>query len=566
MNEVAELQRVRQKLAAIPGSATILEALFALGPVGFQIYDARGRCLLVNQAFRDLFGSEPPPEYNVLHDDIAAANGVLGLVERAFAGEVVSTPPIWYDPRELRQIKVTAGRRIAITTTFFPLRDAAGAVSHVGIVFKDVTPEMEKRAREERARVEAEFLAKCSTVLAGSLDLQSTLQTLARLTIPHLADWCIIDLVADGGTIERMATAHGDSTREELLTELQRRYPPRPDGPQPTARVLRTGVPELLAEIDEHLLATLTVDEEHRELLRGLGLRSYLAVPLVARERTLGVIGLAFAESGRRHGAEELRLARDLASQAALAIDNARLYQQARVAVRVREEFLSVAGHELRTPLTAAQIHLDLAVRAVDRAPGAQADRVYDPKKRLHDADRLLRRLAALVDQLLDVSRLGSGRLVLDVEEVDLSALAQEVIDRLKEEAARSETPLVLSAPSPVIGRWDRARLDQVLSNLLSNALKYGAGQPVDVEVRSGGDDAIVVVRDRGIGIAPESRDRIFAKFERAAPEHHIGGLGLGLWICREIVEALAGDIDVTSSLGNGAVFTVRLPRAGQIL
>jgi len=148
MSQVSELQKVHEKLADIPGSAIILEALFALAPVGFQIYEASGRCLLVNQAFRDLFGSEPPPEYNVLRDEIAAANGMLGLVKRAFAGEVVSTPPLWYDPRELRQVAVTEGRRVAITTTFFPLRDSTGAVTHVGIVFKDVTPEMEKRARE----------------------------------------------------------------------------------------------------------------------------------------------------------------------------------------------------------------------------------------------------------------------------------------------------------------------------------------------------------------------------------------------------------------------------------
>jgi signal transduction histidine kinase len=561
MNDVAELQKVREKLAAIPGSAVILEALFALAPVGFQIYNANGRCLLVNQAFRDLFGSEPPPEYNILRDEIAAANGLLGLVERAFAGEVINAPPIWYDARELRQVTVTEGRRIAIETTFFPLRDEAGAVAHVGIVFKDVTAEMEKRAQEERARVEAEFLANCSAVLARSLDVTATLQTLARLTIPHVADWCVIDIVREDGTIERVATAHAMPEREELLAELQLRYPPRPDSGQPAARVLRSGQPELLEDVDDEVLAAHAVDADHAALLTSLALRSNLAVPLVAREKTLGVINLAFAESGRRYGSEELRVALDLAARAALAIDNARLYQQARDAVRVREEFLSVAGHELRTPLTAVQIHLELAVRAVQRAP-VQPDRVHDPKKRLQDADRLLRRLSGLVEQLLDVSRFGSGRLVLQPEEVDLSALAQEVIDRLKEEAARSGTPLALSAAPAVTGRWDRARLDQVLSNLLSNALKYGLGRPIDVEVRGEGGDAIAVVRDRGIGIAAESHARIFSKFERAASERQFGGLGLGLWICREIVEAMQGRIQVESSPGNGAVFTVRLPRA----
>src|SRR4051812_36634205 len=160
MEAVEELGRVRAKLAAIPGSEVILEALFALAPVGFQIFDARGRSLLVNQAFRDLFGSEPPPEYNALVDEVAAASGVLDLIKRAFAGEVISTPPFWYDPRELRQVKVD-GRRIAIVSTFFPLRNPTGEVAYVGIVHKDVTPEMEKRAQEERARAEAEWIARC---------------------------------------------------------------------------------------------------------------------------------------------------------------------------------------------------------------------------------------------------------------------------------------------------------------------------------------------------------------------------------------------------------------------
>ncbi len=199
MDEVGELARVREKLATIPGSGVILEALFALAPVGFQLYDAAGHSLLVNQAFRDLFGSEPPPDYSILEDDIAAANGMLGLVQRAFAGEVVSLPPIWYDPRQLKRVKVTEGRRVAILTTLFPLRDAAGAVPHVGIVFKDVTADMEKRAQEDRARRDAEFLARCSEVLAGSLEVETTLGSLARVAIPHLADFCVIDLIDQDG-------------------------------------------------------------------------------------------------------------------------------------------------------------------------------------------------------------------------------------------------------------------------------------------------------------------------------------------------------------------------------
>jgi signal transduction histidine kinase len=569
MNEVAELARVREKLATIPGSGVMLEALFALAPVGFQLYDVSGRSLLVNQAFRDLFASEPPPEYNVRRDEIAAANGMLDLVQRAFAGEVVSTPPIWYDPRELTQVKVTEGRRVAIATTLFPLRNDAGAVTHVGIVIKDVTADMEKRAQEEAARRDAEFLSRCSEVLAGSLDVDTTLSSLARIAIPHLADFCVIDVVDDDGSYRRVASAHVDPSKEAIVGELQRLYPPTPESPTPAAVALRTGRPELVFEVDEAAMAARAVDDGHRALLRELSVRSHLVVPLVARERVIASIGLVFAESGRHYGASELRLATDLASRAALALDNARLYREAHDAIRVRDDFLSVAGHELRTPLTAARLSLELVSRAAQRAAGHDATDATDGGplgRKVADLDRQIRRLGVLVDELLDVSRLRAGRIALYPEEVDLAALGREVVARVLDEGARAGTPISIRAPAPVVGRWDRARLDQVLSNLLSNAVKYGAGKPVQVDVGVDGDgdgaQAILVVRDNGIGIAPENATRIFRKFERAVPEQHFGGLGLGLWICRELVEAMSGHIEVESAPGRGATFTVRLARA----
>jgi signal transduction histidine kinase len=287
-----------------------------------------------------------------------------------------------------------------------------------------------------------------------------------------------------------------------------------------------------------------------------------LTVPLTARERILGTITLAFAASDRRHGPTELRIALDFAARSALAVDNARLYQEARDAAQVREDFLSVAGHELKTPLTAAQINLELVARAARRARFDEDGEGEPLTRRVALVERQMSRLGVLVDQLLDVSRLTSGRIALDLEEVELGALGHEVVGRVREEAARARTTLTVAAPEPVVGQWDRARVDQLLSNLLSNAMKYGAGCPVELEIRAQADQsALVVVRDRGVGIAPENQARIFRKFERAVSDRHFGGLGLGLWICREIVEAMRGTIQVESSPGRGATFTVRLPR-----
>ncbi len=217
-------------------------------------------------------------------------------------------------------------------------------------------------------------------------------------------------------------------------------------------------------------------------------------------------------------------------------------------AVRARDDFIAVAAHELRTPLTALEMQLELLERAIKKDPGAP---VLD---RVHKIVGSSRRLERLVNQLLDVSRITAGRLHLDPEPVDLGALVREVAARVGE----GNTPVVVSGVEEVRGRWDRLRLDQVVANLVGNAVKYGHGKPVEVELQQDGD-AILRVTDHGIGIEPERQKRLFQKFERAVGRE-FGGFGLGLWITRQIVEACGGSIQLWSEVGQGSVFTVRLP------
>jgi serine phosphatase RsbU (regulator of sigma subunit) len=190
----------------------------------------------------------------------------------------------------------------------------------LSVVAHDVT---ERKRTEEAQR----FLAELGATLASSLDYRTTLASVARLAVPHLADWCAIDVLEEDGSLNRLAVAHQDPKKVELVQELQERYPPDPDGPRGVAQALRTGRSELVSEIPESLVEEAARDTEHREILRGLGLKSYMIVPLVARGRTLGAITLVSAESGRRYGQAELQLAEDLARRAALAVDNARLYR-----------------------------------------------------------------------------------------------------------------------------------------------------------------------------------------------------------------------------------------------
>jgi len=234
------------------------------------------------------------------------------------------------------------------------------------------------------------------------------------------------------------------------------------------------------------------------------------------------------------------------------------LYRKAQDEVRERDEFLSIASHELRTPVTSLQLQLQMLQRALGREgvewPESMALKV-------EALERQTRRIALLVNELLDVSRMRLGRLALKLEDLDLGEVARETVGHLEEEGQRSGSPITLVAKGPAPGRWDRLRLEQVITNLVSNAIKFGQGKPITVEVDSDGSRARMVVRDRGIGIAEDDRQRIFARFERAVPAQHFGGLGLGLYIARQIVEAHGGVIDVDGMPGEGTAFRVELPR-----
>lgn len=226
-------------------------------------------------------------------------------------------------------------------------------------------------------------------------------------------------------------------------------------------------------------------------------------------------------------------------------------------AIAVRDTFLSVASHELKTPLTP----LSLRLQAVGAAAAAQPDSPFVRKvqRYVETADKQLLRLTALVDDLLDVSRIMAGRLHLRHEDVELAAIVEDVASRYEPQAAQAGSRLELQL-QPVVGQWDALRLEQVVTNLLENAMKYGAGKPIRVTLSSDGVDARLVVADQGIGIAAEHLPRIFQRFERAVSDRNYAGLGLGLYITKTISEALGGSVHVESEPGRGATFTVVLP------
>ncbi|MFN2384960.1 MAG: ATP-binding protein [Thermoanaerobaculia bacterium] len=243
-----------------------------------------------------------------------------------------------------------------------------------------------------------------------------------------------------------------------------------------------------------------------------------------------------------------------LGEQKRLQEERERAYRGAQEAVRLRDEFLSVAGHELKTPLTALQLQMETIAARAGPLGNEELDFWLDR------ANRSLGRILRLVEDLLDVTRISTGRVRLELEEVDFAELVRGVVARSEGDAARAKSAITFSAPAPVRGYWDASRLEQIADNLISNAIKYGEG-PIEVEVGGAGETATLVVRDHGIGIAPEDQERVFERFERVGPAGQVAGLGLGLWIVREAAGVMLGKISLASRRGEGSEFRVELPR-----
>lgn len=251
-------------------------------------------------------------------------------------------------------------------------------------------------------------------------------------------------------------------------------------------------------------------------------------------------------------------IGRDITERKSAEVERERLYREAQEAIKIRDAFLSVAGHELRTPLGALTLTLHNLAR--------KAERENDERTLagLRTVERQVERLVRLTNDLLEVGRISAGKIALELEPTDLSSLAREVAQRLEEPARRAGSPVELKASQPVIGLWDRSRLDQVVTNLLSNAIKFGQGHPIAVTVDADSDAARLTVRDQGIGISPGDQARIFERFERAVSGRSYSGIGLGLWITREIIQHHDGKIAVDSAPGQGATFVVQLPLKGR--
>ena len=397
--------------------------------------------------------------------------------------------------------------------------------------------------------------------LASVVDYESTLQKVANLAVPYFADWSAVDVANDDGTLRRLAVAHQDADKIRLAHELMREYPPDPQAPVGAFAVLRTGKPEIVSEITDEMLVQGAKDERHLRLIRSLGLKSYICVPLVVSGQTLGVLTFATAESGRRYTEADLALAKDLAHRAAVAIENTQLYQALREADRRKDEFLATLAHELRNPL--APIRNALQILKMPRVDAETVERSRDMM------ERQVHHLVRLVDDLLDVSRVMRGKIELRKERVELATVVARAVETVQPLVDAQGHQLSVRIPSEsLLLDADPVRLAQVVGNLLTNAAKYTEPNGrIWLTAEREGDVAVLRVRDNGIGIAPQMLPRIFELFVQVdhASTKAQGGLGIGLTLVKNLVEMHNGTVEARSEgLGKGSEFVVRLPISAQ--
>ena len=399
------------------------------------------------------------------------------------------------------------------------------------------------------------FLAEASSLLASSLDYEATMSRLARLAVLYLSDYCVIDMLDELDHLQNVAVAHRDRNQEKLMKQLR-------GNNQAYAVAVFHVLEQAVTKTGHGVLQSVISETDAPNAgsdLRALGIKSAMIVPLIAGDKIVGSLMFLSTRPERHYSLDDLNLAEDLTRRASLAINNARLYNEAQQALRVRDQFLSIAAHELKTPITSIMGTAQLLQRSAEREGSANPRDI----RRLQLLNDQTRRLNRLLDSLLNLSRLEAGQLTIDQNEVDIVTLSQRTTEEIRI-ALESHTIEFFSEEDSILIAGDELRLEQVLQNLLQNAIKYSPdGGTVRVEVRRLNDmQATISVSDQGMGIPSEAIPLLFSRFYRAESPSakQISGIGLGLYVVKEIVTMHGGAIEVASTEGKGSTFTFRLP------
>ena len=546
-------------------SFSLLRATLESTADGILVVDLDGKILNFNQKMTDMW--EIPAEIFASGDDQRAIGAALERLVHPddFMSKVME---LYRHPEEASYdvLELKDGRIFERYSQ--PQRIDDVAVGRVWS-FRDVTARKHAEqhgnalAREQAARAEAEnsekraaLLAEASRVLSASFDYQTTLAALVRLAVPALADYCALDIVSADDSFERVGEAHVDPAKSALIRQVARFPRSALTANHPLIRVVTTGVPVLEAVITPAFIRASFAEPEQRRTVEALEPRSLICVPLVNSGKPLGALTLVTSASGRRYEIADLSLAADLARRAAIVVEHARLFHEAQQATRARDDVLAVVAHDLRNPLNTVTMAISLMLENTP-VENVQERRQVEIVRRA--ADRMNR----MIQDLLDVKRMESGRLGIDAQPESPASLVNDTIEMLRPIATGSTVALESDVSEdllPVLA--DSARIQQVLSNLVGNAVKFTprdgrvvvCAEPIDGGVRFG-------VKDTGPGIPPDQLPHIFGQFWQAMPSDR-RGIGLGLAIAKGIVEAHGGMIWVESQVGSGSNFYFTLPSA----
>lgn len=413
--------------------------------------------------------------------------------------------------------------------------------------------------QRQRNQQNQQLLAQINDVLLATLDVKKTLSGIVDVVVPQFADLCEIYLKKSGKEAEVVEIGGVQKEKRKLLEQIAKEYPPTERSRRITALALRSGKPQYVSQVSSTQEEKIAEDKRHAELMKKLQLRSVISVPLKIRHQAIGVMTFVTIGKGHIYTQADLQIAKEIAVRAAVAIDNATLYQDAKEAVQARDEFLSIASHELKTPLTSMLLQLQTVLHSIKSESLANFS-IDKTMTMLESTISQSKRLSKLVNDLLNISLITTGRLELEKEEVDLTKVTKEVVSRLEETAEKSGSTLAFEGKGKITGKWDKIRLEQVVTNLITNGIKYGASKPVMVKVSNSNNIAQLQVSDQGIGIPEDQKKIIFNRFERGDVKGSYKGLGVGLYLVNEIVKAHGGKVEVESKPHQGSTFTVKLP------
>ena len=556
-----------EQVRALQGADHPFRVLVDAMNEGAVLLDLEGLILYSNSRFARMVGKDPGELIGLR---------VLSFLSPGAVGPdsdlVGSACPGQSPCRELALVRPD-GEPVEVRITLS--RFHVDGVSLLCLIATDLADER-KMAKTAAAERRAAFLARAGTLLVGSIEYEQTVESIAHLSVPVLGDWCWVHVVDDGGVVQPLAVAHGDPGKVESANRLYHQYPPTRENAPLIHEVLESGNAAFYPEIGPDFIERFAANPEVMNVFRQLQLRSIMIVPLLAHGRALGTLSFAREQCGIPFRSEDLELAKELASRAALAVDNARLHRLARRAnvdlerrvkertreleasVRELEAFTYTVAHDLRAPLRAIAGCSDLIVKDF---PDLIADRpqLADYFGRITSGAI---KMDALINDLLSFSHL--GRTDLKLEAVPLEAAVTEARTRLEDEIAKSGARIEIDLPLPRV-RAHHSTLVQVLVNLIANAIKFvrpGVRAEVRITAQGSGDRVMLRVQDNGIGIDPAFRDRIFGVFERLNPSERYPGTGIGLAIVRRAVERMGGRCGVNSELGTGSCFWFELPAA----